>query len=43
MYNVTVRHVRVTIVAVEKQEVLHSLSVCSQPQLSGMQCACAAL
>jgi hypothetical protein len=27
-YNVTLRHVRATIVAVEKQRVLHNLSVC---------------
>ena len=30
-YNVALRHVRVTIVAVEKQDVLHILSVCLYP------------
>jgi hypothetical protein len=29
MYNVTFRRVRLTIIAVEKQEVLHILCVCS--------------
>ena len=29
--NVTMRRVRVTIVAVQKQEILHILSVCLQP------------
>jgi hypothetical protein len=35
MYNLTQRHVRVTIVAAEKQEVLHILCVCF--------CVCVAL
>ena len=41
--NVVLRHVRVTAVAVQKQKVLHILSVCLQPLLSSMQCACAIL
>jgi hypothetical protein len=41
--NVTKRRVRVTIVAVRKQQALSILSVCLQPQLSGMQKACAVL
>ena len=28
LYNITLRHVRVTIVAVEKQRIVHNLSVC---------------
>jgi hypothetical protein len=40
-YNATLRHVRVTIVAVERQWVLHN--VCLQPYISNMNCACAIL
>jgi hypothetical protein len=39
-YNVTLWRVRQTIVAVEKQYILHIVSVCLQPQVSNMQCAC---
>jgi hypothetical protein len=38
--NITLRRVRVTIVAMVKQYLLHILSVCLQPKVSGMQCAC---
>jgi hypothetical protein len=41
--NVTLRRVRATIVVVEQQQVLHILSVCLQPQVFSMQCACAIL
>ena len=41
--NVTLRCNHVTSVAVEKQYLLHILSVCLQPQLSSMQCACTVL
>ena len=37
--NVIPRSIRVTIVAVEKQYVLHILSMCLQPQVHSMQCA----
>ena len=39
--NVIPRSIRVTIVAVEKQYVLHILSMCLQPQVHSMQCASA--
>jgi hypothetical protein len=42
-YNITLRGVRVTTVAVEKQCALHILSVRLQPEVSSMQCACAIL
>ena len=42
-YNVTLRCVRATIVAGEKQYLLHILSVCLQIEVAGMQCACAIL
>ena len=38
-YNVTLRHVRVTFVAVEKQQEVNILSVCLKPMVSRMQCA----
>jgi hypothetical protein len=38
-WNVTLRRVRTTIVAVAKQKVLHVLSVCLWPYVSCMQCA----
>lgn len=41
--NVILMGVRVTIVAVSKQEVLHILSACPQPQLSSMESASAVL
>jgi hypothetical protein len=41
--NVTGRRVRAIIVTVEEQLVLHNLSVCLQPQVSIIQCACAIL
>ena len=41
--HVTLRRIRATIVAVEKQQVLHNLSVCLQPQVSSMKCARAIL
>jgi len=41
--NVILRHVRVTTVAVQKQEVLHILSVYLQPLVSSMRCACVIL
>ena len=41
--NVTTRRVLSTTVTVEKQYVLHILSLCLQPQLSCMQSACAVL
>jgi hypothetical protein len=42
--NVTLRRLRVTIVVVEKQQVLRILSVCLQPEVYySMQCACAIL
>jgi len=43
MHSVTLWRVRVTIAAVEKQEVWRILSVCLSPSLSSMQCACAIL
>jgi hypothetical protein len=43
IYNVTLRRVLVTIVAVEKQKVLHILSVCLWPSLFRTQSACAVL
>ena len=43
MYSVTLRRVRATTVAVEKQEVWRILSVCLSPSLSSMQRACAIL
>jgi hypothetical protein len=43
MYYVTLRGVRGIIVAVEKQCVLHILSVCLWPWLSSTQSACAVL
>jgi hypothetical protein len=39
----TSTRVRVTIVAVEKQQVLHNLSVCLQPYLPIIQCVCAVI
>ena len=42
-YNVIQRHLRVTIFAGEKQYLLHIPSVCLQPQVSSMECACAIL
>ena len=39
--NVILRHVRVTTLAVQKQEVLHILSVCLQTLLSSTLRACA--
>ena len=41
--NLSLRCASVTIVVVEKQEELHILSVCLQPQLSSMQSECAIL
>ena len=41
--NVTMRPFRAITVAVEKQSVLHIVSVCFQPQVSSMHCACAVL
>ena len=43
MYNRTLRRVRATTVAVQKQKLLHILSVCLQPQVSSMQCTRAIL
>jgi hypothetical protein len=40
-YNVTLKRVRVTIFAVENEYIF--LSLCLQPYLSSMQCACAVL
>ena len=37
-YHVRIRHIPVTIVAVEKEKLLHILSVCLYPSLSSMQC-----
>ena len=42
-YNVTSRRVSLTTVAIGKTIILHILSVCLQPQLSGMPSACAVL
>ena len=42
-YNVTMRHVRVTIVAVEKQELLHTLSVRFWFFVSNLQNSCTIL
>jgi len=42
-YYVALGRVRLNIVAVKKQWVLHILSVCLQPKLSSMQSACAVL
>jgi len=42
-YNVTLRRVRATIVTLEKQIIIHTLSVCLYPQVSNLQCACAIL
>jgi len=39
--NVTLRYVRVTVVAIQKQELLHILSMCLYSELSSMQNACA--
>jgi hypothetical protein len=41
--NVTLRRVLATVVAVEKRELLHTMCVCLQPELSSMQCACVIL
>jgi hypothetical protein len=41
--NVTLRRVRVTIGAMEKQYVLHTVSVCLWPYLYSLQRACAIL
>ena len=41
--NVTLKHVRITIVTVQKQEVSHILSPCQQPQLPSMQSPCTIL
>ena len=41
--NVTSRPVLATIVAVEKQYILHILSVCLQPQVPSVKCACVML
>jgi hypothetical protein len=41
--NVTLRRVCVTIFAVKSNNILHILSVCLQPCVSSMQCACAML
>ena len=43
MYKVTLRGVRITTFAVEKQELLRILSVGLWPQLSSTQSACAVL
>ena len=37
-YNVTMRGIRVTFAAVEKQYVVHTLSVCLQPYVTSKQC-----
>ena len=43
MYNIIWMRSCATVIAVEKQSVLHTLSLCLQPMLSGMQSACAVL
>ena len=43
MWNVILGEVRATMAAVEKQWVLHILSVCMWPQLSNVESACAVL
>ena len=42
-YNVTIRRVRATIVAAEKQKVLHILSVCLYLWVPSVKCACVIL
>ena len=41
--NVTFKCLHITIIAVEKQKVLHTLSVCLEPWLSSRKSACAVL
>ena len=42
-YEVTLSRLRVTSAAVERQKVLHNVTVCSWPWLSNMHSACAVL
>jgi len=43
MYNIIFRRASASIVAGEEEKVLHIISLCLLPLVSGMQCACAIL